>query len=98
MGGETHPSLKECKLRANVGKVDLQLVANEEEQDRAQGREDDAGRMETGIGRPHEHVGDGAADDRSDNPENDRPKNCHMHVHDRFREHPGDKPNQNVPD
>jgi hypothetical protein len=84
--------------RSNLGKVNLQLVANEEEQDRTQRGENDASRMKSGIGRPRKHVGDRAADDRPDDTENDRPENRHVNVHDRFRDDPGDEPNKNVPD
>ena len=74
--------------RSNLGKVNLQLVANEEYQDRTQGRENNPSRMKSWIGRARKHVRDSTADDRSDDAENDRPEDRHMHMHDRFRDKP----------
>jgi hypothetical protein len=49
--------------RSNLGKVNLQLVANKEKKNGAQGGEDDASRMKSGIGRPRKHVDDSTTDD-----------------------------------
>jgi hypothetical protein len=54
--------------------------------------------MKARIGRPREHVGNGAAEDRSNDAEDNCPENRHVNVHNRFRKDPGDQPNQNVPD
>jgi len=43
--------------------VNLQLVANKEKKNGAQGGEDDASRMKSGIGRPRKHVDDSTTDD-----------------------------------
>ena len=50
------------------------------------------------VCRAREYVGDSPADDRSDDAEHDRPEDRHVHVHHRFRNNPGDEPNENVPD
>jgi hypothetical protein len=50
------------------------------------------------ICRTRKHVGDAAAEDRSDDAEHDRPENRHVHVHDVFRDNTGDKPNKKIPD
>jgi hypothetical protein len=47
-----------------VGKLNLQLVTNEEKQDRTQRGENDASWMKSVIGGPRKQVGDSAADDR----------------------------------
>ena len=67
--------------------MDLQLVANEENQDRAKRRKDNAGGMEACVGRTRKHMGDGSAKDRPDDSEDDCPKDGHVHVHDRFGDH-----------
>src|SRR5438874_13462005 len=38
-----------------------------------------------------------SADNRTDDPENDRPHKRHVHVHERFRSPPGDQTNDDVP-
>ena len=38
------------------------------------------------VCRPRKHVGDRATDDRSNDPEHNRPENRHVCVHDRFRD------------
>jgi len=48
--------------------------------------------------RVRKHVGNRAADDRSNDAEHDCPENRHVHVHHRFRDNPRDQPNNNVPD
>jgi hypothetical protein len=54
--------------------MDLQLIANEENQDRAQCGKNEAGGMISFISRAGKYVGNAAADDRSDDAEHDRPK------------------------
>jgi hypothetical protein len=63
-------------LRLDMGKMDIQLIANEEKQDRAEGRKDEAGGMITFVSRARKHVGNGAADDRTDDAEHDCPEDC----------------------
>ena len=67
----------------DLGKINLQLIANEENQDRAQCGKTDAGGMISLVCRARKHVGNGAADDRSDDAEHDRPEDRHVHVHQR---------------
>ena len=76
--------------RVDLGKMNLQLIANEEIQDRAQCGKNEAGGMISFVGRARKHVGNGAADDRSDDAEHDRPEDRHMHVHHRFCDNPRD--------
>ena len=76
--------------RVDLGKMNLQLIANEENQDRTQGGKNEAGGMISFVCRARKHVGNGAADDRSDDAEHDRPEDRHMHVHHRFRDNPRD--------
>ena len=78
--------------------MDIQLDANVENQDRAKGRKNEAGGMKSFVCRVRKHVGNRAANDRSDDAEHDCPENRHVHVHHRFRYDPRDQPNNNVPD
>jgi len=75
----------------------VQLKANVEEEDRAECGKNDTGGMKS-SGRRRKHVGNSAADDRSDDAERDGPKNRHVHVQHRFRDEPRDQANNNVPD
>jgi hypothetical protein len=54
--------------------MNLQLKANEENQDRAQCGKNEAGGMISFVSRAHKHMGNGAAEDRSDDAERDRPE------------------------
>ena len=74
----------------DLGKMYLQLVANEENQNRAKGGKNEAGGMISFVCGARKHMGNGTADDRSDDAEHDRPKNGHVHVHHRFRDNPSD--------
>src|SRR5579864_2785699 len=74
----------------DLGKMNFQLIANEENQDRTQCRKNEAGGMISFVFRTRKHVGDRAADDRSDDAEHDRPEDRHMHVHYRFCDNPRD--------
>ena len=76
----------------------VQLNANEENQDRAKCGKNEARGMKSFVCRVRKHVGNRAADDRSDDAEHDCPENRHVHVHHRFRDNPRDQPNNNVPD
>ena len=73
-----------------LGEMNLQLIANEENQDRAQCGKDEAGGMKSFVCRARKHVGNGAADDRSDDAEHDRPEDRYVLVHHRFRDNPRD--------
>jgi hypothetical protein len=61
-------------VRLDMGKMDIQLIANEEKQDRAEGGKNEAGGMITFVSRARKHVRNGAADNRTDNAEHDRPE------------------------
>jgi hypothetical protein len=74
----------------DVGKMNVQLIANEENQDRAQCGENDAGGMISAVCWAPKQVGNGAADDRSDDAKHDRPEDRHVRVHHRFRDNPRD--------
>jgi hypothetical protein len=80
----------------NAGKMDVQLKANVEKQDRAKCGKNDSGGMKS-SGCRRKQVGNCAADDRSDDAKHDCPENRHVHMHHRFRDNPGDQPNNNVP-
>jgi hypothetical protein len=79
------------------GKMDVQLNANVEDQDRAECGKNDAGGMKS-SGRRRKQVRNGAADDPSDDAEHDCPENRHVYVHHRFRDNTRDQPNKNIPD
>jgi hypothetical protein len=53
--------------------MNLQFIANEEDQDRAQCGKNETGRMISFVCRARKHVANAAADDRSDDAELDRP-------------------------
>src|SRR6266481_9301369 len=53
----------------NAGKTDVQLKANVEKQDRAKCGKNDSGWMKSSGCRVRKHVGNRAADDRSDHAE-----------------------------
>src|ERR1700730_15056356 len=74
--------------RVDGGKMNLQLIANEENQDRAQCGKNEAGGMILFVCRARKHVGNAAADDRSEDAEHDRPEDRYMHVHHRFSDNP----------
>jgi|SRR5580658_3183459 hypothetical protein len=93
-----YPSESRGLERVDLGKMDLQFIANEENQDRAQGGKNEARRMVPFVCRARKHVANAAADDRSDDAEHGCPEHRHMDVHHRFRDHPRDQPNQDVPD
>lgn len=50
------------------------------------------------ICRARKHVGNAAADDRSDDAERNRPEKCYVYVHDVFRDHPRNEANKKIPD
>ena len=81
--------LSECEV-SDHGKMNVQLKANEENQDRAQCGKDEPGGMISAVCRARQQVGNGAADDRSDDAQHDRPEDRYMLVHHRFRDNPRD--------
>ena len=54
--------------------MNLQLIADVENQDRSQCGKNEAGGMISFVFRAQKQVGNGAADDRSDDAEHDRPE------------------------
>ena len=78
--------------------MDLELIADEENQYRAECGEYEAGGMESCIRGAGKYVADAAAHNRAQDAEHDRPEHRHVHVHDRFRDIARDQPDKNVPD
>ena len=76
--------------RVDLGKMNLQLIANEENQDRAQYGKNEASGMISFVSRARKQVGNGTAKDRSDDAQRDRPEHRHVHMHHRFRDEPRD--------
>jgi hypothetical protein len=76
--------------RVDLGKMNVQLIADIENQDRAQCGKNEAGGMISFVRRARKHMGNAAADDRSEDAEHDRPEYRHVHVHHRFRDNPRD--------
>ena len=70
--------------------MNVQLMANEENQDRAQYGKNEAGGMIPLIRRARKHVANTAANNRSDDAEHDRPNDRNVYVHYRFGDNPGD--------
>jgi hypothetical protein len=65
--------------------MNIQLIADEENQDRAQCGKNQAGGMISFACRARKHVGNGTPDDRTNDAEHDRPEGRYMNVHHRFR-------------
>jgi len=80
------------------GNVELVLVPEPQHQQRAKNRNNDPGGMKLraffGTRKDVRHE---SPDNRTDDPEPDRPQNRHVHVHDRFRSPTGDQTNDDVP-
>jgi len=70
--------------------MNLQLIADVKYQDRAQCGKNETGGMISFVFRAQKHVGNAAAEDRSDDAEHDRPEHRYVHVHHRFRDEPRD--------
>jgi hypothetical protein len=66
--------------------VNIEVVANEENQDRSQRRENQARRMISFVSGAEEQVGYGATENGSDNAEHDCPYERQVHVHYGFRD------------
>jgi len=78
--------------------MNLQLIADVENQDRTQCGENEACGMISLVLRARKHVGNSAAEDRSDDAERDRPEHGYVYVHHRFRYEPRNQPNKYVPE
>jgi len=61
--------------------MNVQFVANEENQNRAQRGKNESGGMKSFVPRAQEHMGKSAAEERSDDAENNRPEDRHVHMH-----------------
>jgi hypothetical protein len=85
-------ALSEYEIRR--GKMNLQLVADEENQDRAQCGKNEAGGMISFVCRARKHVGNAAADDRSEDASTIVQKIVMVHVHHRFRDNPRESAQQ----
>src|SRR5205807_5870439 len=74
------------------------LVPEPQHEKRAKDRHNDPGGMKlrARLGT-REDVRHESADNRTDDPESDRPHERHVHVHERFRSPPGDQTNDDVP-
>ena len=70
--------------------MNVQLIANEEDQDRAQCGKNQASGMILFVCRARKHVGNSTPKDRSDDAEHDRPEDRYVHVHHRFRDNSRD--------
>lgn len=68
--------------------MNVQPKANVQNQDRAQCGQNQASGVISFVCRARKHVGNAAADNRSDDAEHDRPEDRHVHVHHRFRDNP----------
>ena len=65
----------------DLGKMNFQLIANEENRDRAHSGTNEARRMVPFVCRTRKHVANAATDDRSDDAEDSCPEDRHMDVH-----------------
>jgi hypothetical protein len=83
---------------SDAREMDLQLVADEENEDRAKRRKYQTRGMEACAARTRKHVGDCSAKERPDDSEHDCPKDRHVRVHDRFGDRACDQANKDVPD
>src|SRR5580658_11108995 len=88
----------ESRNKQDSGEMDFQLEADKEDQDRAQRGENEAGGMISLVLRAKNHVGNTAAEERSDDAEHDCPEHRKVLVHHRFREKTRAQTDQNVPE
>jgi hypothetical protein len=65
----------------DLRKTNPQLIANEENQNRAQRGKNEAGGMVSFVCRARKHVANAATDDRSDDAEHDGPEDRDVHMH-----------------
>ena len=94
--GARRSAADELRGKQKLGEMNLELVADEEDQDRAQRGEDDAGGMKALVFRARKDVGKAAAEDRSDHAENECPHQRQMLVHDRFRDEAREQPDNDI--
>jgi len=66
--------------RLERGEMNIEMVADEENENSAECGEDEAGWMISLASRAGEKVGNGAAEERSDDAEHDCPHEAHVHV------------------
>jgi len=85
-------------LSGDLREMNLQLIANEENQHCAHCGENKAGGVISFVSRARKDVSDGATEDRSDNAKDNRPKYRHVRVHHRFRDNPGKETDKDIPD
>jgi hypothetical protein len=97
--GQNSPDGPRAKgTNQDLGEMNLQLVANEENQDRAQCGKNEASGVISLVSRAKNDVGNAAAEKRSDDTEHDCPGHRQMHMHHRFCDNPRDKPDDDIPD
>jgi hypothetical protein len=70
--------------------MNVQFVANKENEDRAQGGKNESGGMISFVLRAQKHVGESAAEERSDDAENNRPEDRYVDMQHRLRDEPRD--------
>jgi hypothetical protein len=75
------PILRLMGSASHRGEMNVQLIAKEENQDGAQCRKNEPGWMKSFVPRAQKHVGNGAAEDRSNDADHDCPEESHMDVH-----------------
>jgi hypothetical protein len=68
------------------GKMNIQLIANEKNQYRAQRGKDKPGGVKSFVSGGRKYVGNAAAENRSNDAERDRPEERNVHMHYRFRD------------
>ena len=78
------------KSLSNAREMDAKFDAKKQNKDCTQRGEDEAGRMKASAYWRREHVGDGPAEDGTDDTEDDGPEDGHMDMHHRFRYDSGD--------
>ena len=74
----------------NPWKMDLELEANVQNQNRSKRRKDESSRMKAFIGRAAEYVGNGTANNGTYDAQRNCPKKGHVDMHHRFGNHPCD--------
>ena len=62
--------------------MDVQLVADEQNEDRAERRKDNARRMEAWVAGLRKNMSDGSTKKRTDDAERNCPEDRHVYVHD----------------
>ena len=78
--------------------MNLQLIADKQNENRSQRRKDQPGRMITFVRRASKHVGNGSANNGADDSQHDRPKDSDVNVHNRFGHDARNQTDKDVPD